>query len=182
MKEKLIEWIRSDHYRMAALEAASRLQLKDWCLAAGFVRNLAWDRLHGYVQPTPLSDIDLVYFDRAYASAERDEALEARLHTMSSHPWSVKNQARMHTRNGDPPYSSTAQAMSHWVEVETAVGVTFDREADELKLVAPFGVRPLFEKTITMNAKRRKPKEFAARIRDKGWQRTWPQLTVIYDS
>lgn len=182
MEEVLIEWIRSDRYRMAALEVASRLQLKDWCLAAGFVRNLAWDRLHGYVQSTPLSDIDLVYFDRVDASAERDEALESLLRTMSVHPWSVKNQARMHSRNGDSPYSSTSQAMSHWVEVETAIGVSYDHGKDELKLVTPFGVRSLFEKTITMNAKRRKPKAFAARIQDKGWLRTWPQLRVIHET
>lgn len=181
MEEALIKWILSDRYRMAALDVASRLQLKDWCLAAGFVRNLAWDRVHGYVHFTPLSDIDLVYFDRDAASAERDEVLESRLRTMSAHPWSVKNQARMHSRNGDSPYSSTSQAMSHWVEVETAVGVSFDREKDELRLVAPFGVHSLFEKTITMNARRRKPEAFAARIQDKGWLRTWPQLRVIHE-
>jgi hypothetical protein len=30
---------------MAALEAARGLALPGWCLAAGFVRNLVWDRL-----------------------------------------------------------------------------------------------------------------------------------------
>ena len=37
-------WISQDGQRMAALEAARHLALPDWCLAAGFVRNLVWDR------------------------------------------------------------------------------------------------------------------------------------------
>ncbi|MCE8016140.1 nucleotidyltransferase family protein [Halomonas sp. MCCC 1A17488] len=179
MEEILIEWLRSDRYRMAALDIASQLELNDWCLAAGFLRNLAWDRIHGYDRPTPLNDIDLIYFDRIDASAERDESLEAQLRSKSAHPWSVKNQARMHERNGDRPYSSTAEAMSYWVEVETAVGVRLDRTTGRLTLVAPFGIDPLFARTVTMNSKRSKPEEFAARVQSKGWLDTWPQLSVV---
>jgi hypothetical protein len=45
--ENLIkDWIKKDLERMGALQTASTLQLNDWCIAAGFVRNMVWDKLH----------------------------------------------------------------------------------------------------------------------------------------
>tara|TARA_R110001583_G_scaffold168044_1_gene320863 strand:+ start:628 stop:1014 length:387 start_codon:yes stop_codon:yes gene_type:complete len=110
---------------MEALELASRLGLNDWCLAAGFVRNLIWDKLHSKEILTPLNDIDLIYFDSDIIDENTDLEYELRLKSLSSFPWSVKNQARMHIRNNDRPYVSTSDSMSYWVEVETAVGATF---------------------------------------------------------
>jgi len=140
---------------MHALHTAGELGLNDWCLAAGFVRNLAWDKMHEYTVPTVLNDIDLIYFNPSDTSIEKDAELECILRERSSHPWSVKNQARMHMRNGDKAYTSTEDAMSYWVEVETAVGARLGPLTHELEIVAPFGVGSLFENTITLNAKRK---------------------------
>lgn len=171
------EWILQDSDRMAALECASRLDLKDWCLAAGFVRNLVWDKLHGYEVSTPLNDIDLIYFDPDDLSEEKERGFESLLHSESEHPWSVKNQARMHTRNKDAPYISTADAMSFWVELETAIGVRLSKRQG-LELVAPFGLEPLFQSSITINGKRKKPKAFMERIKNKRWLEIWPKLSI----
>jgi len=171
------EWIRTDLERSKALEFASSLGLDDWCLAAGFVRNLVWDRLHGNEFTTPLSDIDLIYFNASDSREETDRHYEKYLKSISHYPWSVKNQARMHMRNMDSPYFSTADAMSYWVEVETAIGVRLSQGHD-LELVAPFGVESLFKNTITINNKRRKPKDFEARIKGKKWLEHWPNLSV----
>lgn len=179
MEAALIDWIESDHIRLDALHVAARLNLDDWCLAAGFVRNLAWDHLHGYPAPTPLADIDLIYFDPSDTSAERDAQLQDELRAVSALPWSIKNQARMHVRNNDRPYLSTAEAMRYWVEVETAVGARLNGTTGKVALVAPFGIESLFAATITMNPKRRKPEVFAARLRSKGWLKTWPLLRVV---
>lgn len=53
-------WLSSDPERMEALSIAARLELPDWCLAAGFLRNLVWDKLHGFSSATALNDIDLI--------------------------------------------------------------------------------------------------------------------------
>src|SRR5690606_21984491 len=119
-----------------------------------------------------------VYFDPHDCSASRDRDAENRLRRTSSLPWSVKNQARMHKRNMDHPYTSTEDAMSHWVELETAVGVKFDDEGD-LAIVAPFGVEALFSQTITLNAKRPKMQDFERRTKSKQWLHKWPKLVVI---
>ncbi|MBY0570751.1 MAG: nucleotidyltransferase family protein [Burkholderiaceae bacterium] len=178
---KINDWIKSDPIRWQALEIAAALELKDWCLAAGFVRNLVWDKLHHYPQPTPLSDIDLIYFDPSDISPERDAFFETSLRSRSALNWSVKNQARMHLRNNDHPYLNTLDAMSYWVEIETAVGVQLS-VTGELLILAPFGLNRLSQLTITLNDKRPKPADFYARITEKRWLEIWPQLKLINNS
>ena len=174
---RIKKWISEDVTRMQALSVARSLGLGDWCLAAGFVRNLAWDKVHGYGRPTDLNDIDLIYFDPGNVSEEADKELESRLSEISDLPWSVKNQARMHERNSDSPYASTEDAMSYWVEVETAVGATLN-ERNGIEIVAPFGIDVLFEYTITLNPKRPKPEVFSQRVQGKRWLEIWPNLVV----
>lgn len=172
------KWIEQDAARMEALSIAADLCLPDWCLAAGFVRNLAWDKVHGFSAATALNDIDLIYFDPKDITEARDRRMEAKLRSTSAFPWSVKNQARMHERNVDDPYTSTTNAMSYWVEVETAVGATLN-DSREVVLVAPFGVESLFNFTVTLNPKRPKPVDFRKRVAGKRWQEIWPKLTVV---
>jgi hypothetical protein len=176
-EETLIDWLSVDARRMSILRSAATLALSDWCVAAGFVRNLVWDRLHGYEQPQPLSDIDLIYFDAESDHPCHDEEIEARLRSLdSSCAWSVRNQARMHLRNGDHPYRSTADAMSYWPEIETAVGVRLDPDG-RLRVIAPFGMASLFGLRLTPNPKR-SPDDFAQRLAQKRWLSIWPRLQV----
>lgn len=181
LSNKINDWIKADAMRWDALEVAASLGLQDWCLAAGFVRNLVWDKLHHYQQPTPLTDIDLVYFDQSDITAERDAFFEETLRTQSALNWSVKNQARMHLRNNDRPYLNTVDAMSHWVEIETATGVQLN-VTGELTILAPFGLDALSQLTITLNRKRPKPTDFHRRIIEKNWLNTWPLLKVVDNS
>jgi len=171
------DWLASDPMRMEALAIASEQKLPEWCIAAGFVRNLAWDKLHGLSPATGLNDIDLIYFDPRDCSESRDRKMEDDFKSILELPWSVKNQARMHERNSDSPYISTEDAMSFWVEVETAVGAALD-ENGEITIVAPFGIERLFDFTITLNPKRPKRTDFEARISSKRWLKIWPKLVV----
>ena len=97
-------FIIGDPRRQAILNAVRRQRLPDWAVGAGFIRSAVWDALHGYAEPTTLSDVDVLFFDAAEVSREREAALERALaEAMADVPWSVKNQARMHQRNGDAP-------------------------------------------------------------------------------
>lgn len=102
-ESQIKQWISEDEHRMEALQFARQCHLSDWCLAAGFVRNLVWDKLHGKREATPLNDIDLIYYNASHTAETRDIHYEAELHSMRDLPWSVKNQARMHLGNGDAP-------------------------------------------------------------------------------
>jgi len=176
-ESQVILWIEEDKARHQALKIAASLNLNDWCLAAGFVRNLIWDKLHGFESPTPLNDVDFIYFDPNNVSDTFDKEHEAALTDSSKYPWSVKNQARMHIRNNDLPYMSTSDAMSYWVEIETAIGARIE-PSGEITLVAPFGLNRLFEFTVTINSKRIKQADFQHRVNSKGWLKTWPKLAV----
>ena len=174
---KIKQWLGEDTLRMQALGIAAACNLPDWCLAAGFVRNLVWDKVYQSSFMQPLNDIDLIYFNPADTSEQSDRLLEQRLRRSTKLPWSVKNQARMHLRNNDHPYQSTVDAMSYWVELETAIGARFDAHGN-IELVSPFGFKSLFSGTISLNPKRAKLLDFNRRINEKKWLEIWPDLKV----
>ena len=121
----VIECATGEPWRREALSAVASLGLPDCWIAAGFVRSAVWDRLHGHAEPTPLGDIDVVYFDSGRAEDPGvDEALQRELTgLMGGRPWEICNQARMHSYNGDAPYRSTAHSLTHWLETPTAVAI-----------------------------------------------------------
>jgi uncharacterized protein len=99
------------------LDAVAALRLPDCWIGAGFIRNAVWDSLHGLPSPSTIGDVDVVYFDAEDDDHARDAAIERALaEPWPDIPWSVKNQARMHRRNGDTPYGSSADALRHWPE------------------------------------------------------------------
>ncbi|MGS0942739.1 nucleotidyltransferase family protein [Pseudomonas luteola] len=175
---RLPDWIAEDPLRCQVLACVAQLHLPDAWVAAGFVRNLVWDHLHGYTVPTPLTDIDVIYFDPVCRDPERDTELENRLRACVALPWSVKNQARMHKRNGDAPYHSSLDAMSYWVEMETALAARL-LPGGQIKIVSPFVQHGLFKLHVTPNPKRYKPEAFRQRQHEKGWARRWPKLRFL---
>jgi hypothetical protein len=62
---------------MSLLRAARAVDLPDWFVGAGVIRNIVWDHLLGYAIPTPPADVDVVFFDPHDLSAARDAAAEA---------------------------------------------------------------------------------------------------------
>ena len=62
-KKDIISLIREDQWMMELLRLTSSLNLPDWWICAGFIRSKIWDTLHHFNDRTPLSDIDVIYFD-----------------------------------------------------------------------------------------------------------------------
>jgi len=60
---RVVKLLSKDSFRLRALDCVYELGLPDCYLAAGFVRNMVWDNLHNIWPPTPLDDIDVIYFD-----------------------------------------------------------------------------------------------------------------------
>lgn len=168
-----------DPWRRAILDAVRALDLPDWAVGAGFVRNAVWDRLHGFAAATPLDDVDVLYFDPAELSKETEQALEARLGAaMPNVPWSVRNQARMHLRNGDAPYRDTKDALRYWLETATCVAVRLERD-DSLTVIAPYGVGDLLGLRSGPTPRGRERDEaYRTRMRAKNWPARWPRVRV----
>jgi uncharacterized protein len=162
------------------LDALSRLCLPDGWIAAGAIRNAVWDRLHGREPCLTDGDIDLIWFGAESGGAEQDKALEAELAAMAPGlRWSVKNQARMHARNGDAPYADCGDAMRHWPETATAIGARW-AENGQCEILAPHGVADLLGMKLRPAGRFALEKRdiFEARVAERRWLERWPKLML----
>lgn len=172
--------IAADPLRRRLLRQVRALGLGDCWIGAGFVRNAVWDHLHGRACSPLDSDVDVIWFDHRRCSAELDRQLEQVL--LAVHPgvkWSVKNQARMHLKNDDSPYESSADAMTHWPETATAVAVRLTAD-DTCEVCAPLGLDDLLQLVIRPTAGFVGDKRpiFLERLGSKHWQGKWPLLRL----
>lgn len=173
--------LSADARRWQILQHVRDLRLPDCWVAAGFIRSAVWDHLHGHV-PSPLpTDIDVIWLDSDNRLPGQDIELEAKLLSVDNTlNWSVKNQARMHLRNGDRPYESATDSMAYWPETATAVAVRLSAN-DQVEVAAPFGLDDLFDLIVRPAGKFRDEKKqlFLARLQSKQWLTKWPDLTVV---
>ena len=99
LKRRVTDLLRQDPMRIKALECVYKLALPDCYIAAGFVRNMVWDHLYRFSLPTPLKDVDVIYFNLHQCSSDADRSYQDELQQlMPAVDWQVKNQARMHLR------------------------------------------------------------------------------------
>lgn len=181
LEDRLRQCIERHTGIMRDLRLVRSLALPDWYIAAGYIRSAVWDELHGYEPGDRYDDIDVIYYDPSDCSEEKEKQLEDQLKQQTDNPkWSVKNQARMHIRNGDAPYQSSADAMSLWPETATAIGVRLD-DSDELHIAAPYGLTDLFNIVLRRSPRFENRDYYLQRMRTKQWQRHWPKLQVIED-
>ena len=178
---RLRRMLAEDAWRWHLLGLVRSLRLPDCWIGAGFVRSAVWDRLHGREATAPAGDVDVLWFDPARTEPATDAAIEATLRGLAPGvAWSVKNQARMHRRNGDAPYASACDAMRHWPETATAVAAR-RTGAEDCGIAAPYGLEDLFGGIL------RPTPGFAGdrlgivlgRIAAKRWLERWPRLRPV---
>lgn len=180
MTEKdIANLVASDQWMMDVLHEAEKLNLPDWMIGAGFLRNKVWDYLHGiHREVADTNDIDLIYFDPEHVSEEADYELSDKLSDTLGLRWEIKNQAHMHKRHSHEPYKSAAEGMSHWVETPTCVAITLVK--DKPKVVAPHGIDDLVNLIVRPSPSRKDQLDlFYNRIESKKWLEKWPKLKVV---
>jgi hypothetical protein len=179
--DKTTVWkaIESDVWMIQILRAVRSLALPDGWVAGGFIRNKIWDMLHGYEERTPLGDVDVVYFDLANTSPSIDPWFEEQLASLlPGVAWSVKNQARMHSRSGDAPYTSVKDALSASMDTASAVAARLTGN-DDLELLAPYGFADLIGLIVRPTPHSAKRLErYRDKIQSKDWLGRWPKLEV----
>jgi len=181
-EQEISDIIKKDEWMMNVLHAAEKLQLEDWWIGAGFLRNKVWDYMEGN-DSKPTRDIDLVYFNLDDVEPETDWAYDEKMN--SEYPyaeWEIRNQARMHSVNNFQPFTSTADGISHWVETATCVAVKL--EDGILKYLFCYGTDDLFalvaRPTPFFNNKENID-TFYGRVEKKQWQQKWADLKVVVD-
>jgi len=182
-EQKLKVLIERDEWMMDVLRTVQQLELQDWWVCAGFVRTKIWDTVHTFTTRTSIADIDVIHFDNREdrMSEQVDRELEDQLLLLRPNlPWSVKNQVRMHNRNGVKPYLSSTDAMSKFPETATALGVSLDKNG-ELLISAPHGLTDAFQLHVKPTPAFLRNQMlipiYEARLAKKKWHKTWPRLT-----
>lgn len=175
--------IQEDKWMMDILKIAQQLDLPDWWICAGFVRSKIWDTLHGYIERTPLADIDVIYFEPNNKEESEEKKWEVQLKSlMPNIPWSVKNQARMHKINNLPPYRSSVDGIANFPETVTAIGVKLD-ERNEVVIAAPYGITDILQMTVNPVPRFATNKNllevYEKRIQNKNWLTIWPNITIL---
>ena len=178
-EDQLMEIVKNDNTIMSILEAVEKLNLQDAWVSAGLIRNKVWDDLHKI--NTPVNDIDVIYYDSTDTSWEKEKSLEQQLEALlPNQPWSVKNQARMHLKNGLAPYCSSYDGVAHFTEIPTAIAIRL--QSNELEVMAPYGLEDLFNKIVRPTPHFQKGSEFhsiySRRMKEKEWDKTWKDLSI----
>ena len=176
-EQDILNLIKKDIWMMDILRIAEKLNLPDWVIGAGFVRNKVWDYLHGYSNAqVDTADIDLVYYDPSGNDQKRDEKLSEKLKIETGINWEVVNEFYAHTWNNLPPYKSTEDALSQWPETVTAIGIKI--ENGELNLIAPYGIDDLVHLIIRPSPRFTDVARVKERVEQKRWLEKWPRLKL----
>ena len=171
--------VKEDEWLMAVLNKANNLNLPDWMIGAGFLRNKVWDKLHNIKRKNAdTNDIDLVYFDKKNTEIF-DKELSEKMRGVLGLRWEIVNQSYTHKwHNREIPYSNTTEALSEWVETPTCVAVTL--ENGEPKIIAPHGIEDLVNLIVRPTPSHSSDLEvFYNRIGSKNWLKKWPKLKIV---
>lgn len=186
-RQKLTQLLRSTPWFLSILETVRACDPPDWLVGAGAIRNLVWDHLHQYQTPTPLADVDVIFFDPQHLYPERDQMVQQQLAQRLPHvAWEATNQAAVHLWYEEafgfavPALHSSEEAVGTWPETATSVAVRL-LATDKLHLVAPCGLADLFNMVLRRNPCRVTQEQFAQRVHSKQILRKWPHVQVIYD-
>lgn len=178
----IVAMVKKDIWMMRVLFKAEELNLPDWVIGAGFLRNKVWDYLHGIKREiADTHDIDLVYFDASHADEAHDVQLSKRMNGVLGLDWEIVNQAYTHLwHKRELPYVCTAEGLSEWVETPTCVGVTLVH--GEPKIIAPHGIDDLVNLIVRPTpCQKGNLALFYKRIESKRWLEKWPKLRIVVE-
>jgi hypothetical protein len=183
LTDRLESDILADPARRACLDILRATLGSDAWIGAGFVRNPVWDRLIGDGHAHPPGDVDVLIFDPDSRGRDWEKAAEARLGAAAPPiDWQVRNQARMHLKHGDRPYTGIEDAMGFWLE--TATGIAVRRGGDGgLRIMTAYGLEDLYAGILRPTGPgARKLDALEDRMARKGWAARWPGLRYLPDA
>lgn len=143
-----LQTILSNSIIANVLPHIAQLNLPNWWLAGGAVRNTVWCSLFGEECQLFIKDFDIAFFD---LQGNREQELLAKLALTAQfpdHEFDVKNQASFgRWRAGTTIYHSTEDGIKDWLHTATAVGVSTN-EHEEWQFFTPYGLDDLFSGII----------------------------------
>ncbi|MBW4669938.1 MAG: nucleotidyltransferase family protein [Cyanomargarita calcarea GSE-NOS-MK-12-04C] len=148
MNSDHLQSILADSPVGTVLPAIAQLNLPDWWLAGGAVRNTVWRAIFGEDCGLVINDFDIAFFD---AVGERSQELAAKSSLTLQFPnyqFDVKNQASFaRWRTGRQTFTSTEDGITNWLHTATATGVRLDAQM-QWEFFTPYGLDDLFNGII----------------------------------
>jgi uncharacterized protein len=178
--KEFLRILKESEFLAEAIEHAAALDLPQWWIVGGAIRDVLWQSLSDSTTPSTPKDIDLLFYDPTDLTREHDTWIQQSLSSISGVPWSVKNQARMHIHNDDAPYTNVHEAMYCFPETVSAVGIRKGKN-ERIIVSTCFGFEDLFSMVFRPTPHfwyKYGSTAYLARVRDKGWLNKWPRARV----
>ncbi|MBD6617216.1 nucleotidyltransferase family protein [Komarekiella sp. 'clone 1'] len=139
-----LQTILADTVIATVLPAIAQLNLPNWWLAGGAVRNTVWHSIFGNECGLGIKDFDIAFFD-IEGNRSQELAAKATLTEQFSHEqFDVKNQASFaRWRLGHRVYTSAEDGITDWLHTATAVGVRLNTQG-QWQFFTPYGLDDLF--------------------------------------
>jgi hypothetical protein len=139
-----LQTILSHSIIAAVLPKIAQLNLPNWWLAGGAVRNTVWCHLFGEECQLFIKDFDIAFFDLQGTREQEQQAKSILTAQFPNHEFDVKNQASFcRWRAGRMTYHSTEDGIKDWLHTATAVGVSMNQKG-EWQFFTPYGLDDLF--------------------------------------
>lgn len=130
------------------LPAISQLNLPNWWLAGGALRNTVWRNIFGENCNLFIKDFDIAFYDE---TGDRNQELVAKrtlTNLFPNHLFDVKNQASFaRWRSGRKTFSSTEDGIKNWLHTTAAIGVRLNN-LGVWEFFTPYGLDDLFNGII----------------------------------
>lgn len=185
LESRLVKLVTSSSVLMRALRAARTLNLPDWLIGAGVLRDRVWDHLHASSPHAPSRDVDLAFFDPTRIGRLHEVRIQMAITKHAPNiSWDVTNQAGVHLwyphvfGTAVDPLSSSADAVATWPETATAVAVRLLPD-NRIQVVAPYGLNDLFNLVCRHNPRRATAEQYRHRIDRLQIARRWPQVQIL---
>jgi len=177
MDVNIVKYLEIVHNSLLVEEVIStitRIEQEHLYLTGGALRNIVWNKLHNYTEEYQIEDFDIVFFNASQIEKKYELWLvEILKETCPTINWSVKNQARMHTRNKHKKYNSIAESLSFFPETSSAIAI--DKQWD---IIAPFGLTDILNLQLrpTDFCYKNEVNVFYSRMEKKEWKKKWKLL------
>jgi hypothetical protein len=126
------------------LASIKALDMPDWWVAGGAIRNTVWKKIYGDKCSLGIKDLDVVFYDK---NSGREQEIEWKNHLQQLHPnwiFDVKNQSSFGVwRPWRFTFTDSTDGIAHFLHTATGIGIKLDSN-DKLQICQPHGLSDLF--------------------------------------
>lgn len=171
---RILEIVQNSNRITSIIQTIKLINTENLMLTGGSLRNIVWNYLHYFTEEYELEDCDIIFYNPTNLSRAYEKSIKDKLEYFNPDiKWSVKNQARMHIRNGHKPYNGIYCALSAFPETCSAVAI--DRNWN---IISPYGLDDLLNLIVkpTPFCIENEIEVYNRRLSEKNWLEKWADL------